>query len=271
MDRTVWNGTRFSGQYPPEVAARFEKIETTPDNLVLWFHHVPYTHRLRSGKTVIQHFYDEHYKGAATAQTFVTQWERLKGKIDSERYAEVLFRLVYQAGHSLVWRDSICNFYFAKCGIRDVHGRVGNYRHRIEAETMTLDGYVPYAVKPFEAGSNRTAIVTSSNSTTGTASTTLQFRDGVYNLAVNYYDQAIGRSHWEVYVNDRLIGKWEGNSEYVLGHAPSHYIDGQSAMRITFPNVTVRRGDKLKIVGHPDGDEPAPLDYVSLLPDGIID
>jgi alpha-glucuronidase len=72
MDRTVSNGTGFSGQYPAEVAAVYGNISTTPDNLLLWFHHVNYTHRLHSGETVIQHFYDAHYTGAETAQSFIT-------------------------------------------------------------------------------------------------------------------------------------------------------------------------------------------------------
>lgn len=58
---------------------------------------VPYTHRLKSGETVIQHFYNAHYAGAATAQTFVTQWSSLKGKVDSQRFEDVLFRQKYQA------------------------------------------------------------------------------------------------------------------------------------------------------------------------------
>lgn len=44
MDRTVWNGTGNAGQYQPEVAALFEKPETTDDNLKLWFHHVRVKH-----------------------------------------------------------------------------------------------------------------------------------------------------------------------------------------------------------------------------------
>jgi alpha-glucuronidase len=103
MDRTVENGTGNAGQYPPEIAQMYENVETTPDNLLLWFHHVPYTQRLKSGKTVIQHFYDAHYEGAATAQEFVRQWESLEGKVDVERYEAVLFEQKFQAGHSLVW------------------------------------------------------------------------------------------------------------------------------------------------------------------------
>lgn len=272
MDRTVWNGTGFAGQYPAEVAARYEKIETTPDNLLLWFHHVPYTHRLKSGKTVIQHFYDAHYDGSAVAQTFVPQWQSLKGHIDEERYEHMLFRLKFQAGHSLVWRDSINQFYFNKSGIPDEAGRVGNHPYRIEAEDMELDGYQSYSVSPFETASNFHCVVTSSNSTQGTASTTLsKIETGKYDLAVNYYDMAIGNSTWEAYLDDKLVGRWHGDFEYHVGRASSPYIDGQTATRITFKGVSITKGSKLKLVGKPDGKEPAPIDYVSILPEGIAD
>ncbi|KIX03462.1 uncharacterized protein Z518_07014 [Rhinocladiella mackenziei CBS 650.93] len=271
MDRTVSNGTGFSGQYPAEVAEIYESISTTPDNLLLWFHHVNYTHRLHSGKTVIQHFYDAHYAGAETAQTFVSQWETLRGKIDQQRYDEIHFRLVFQAAHSIVWRDAVNGFYYNLSGIPDSAGRVGHHPWRIEAESMALDGYETYTVSPFETASKTTAIVTSANSTTGTAMTTLAFPNGTYDLAVNYYDLIGGISRWEVSLNDRAVGSWVGNNEDTLGHAPSTYLDGHSATRITFRNVTVHKGDVLKIVGTPDGIEPAPLDYVSILPIGVVD
>ena len=271
MDRTVWNGTGFSGQYPTEIYNMYENVESTPDNLLLWFHHVNYTHRLHSGKTVIQHFYDAHYSGAETAQTFATQWETLQDKIDSERYNEVLFRLTYQAGHSIVWRDAINGFYSNLSGIPDDAHRVGNHPWRVEAESMMLDGYEAYLVHPFEMASNYTAIVTTTNTTTGTAMTKLEYPSGTYDVAVNYYDLIGGESHWEIYLNDCSLGQWIGNNEDTLGHAPSIYLDGHSATRITFRGVEIEKGDMLKIVGTPNGIEPAPLDYVAILPPGVVD
>jgi alpha-glucuronidase len=271
MDRTVWNGTGFAGQYPDEVYEKYENIETTPDNLLLWFHHVPYTHVLKSNKTVIQHFYDAHYRGSAVAQTFVPLWESIRNKVDEERYEHVLYRLIYQAGHSIVWRDSVTNFYLNKSGIPDEAGRVGNYKYRIEAEDMALDGYVRYLVDPFEAASGSWCIVTADNSTQGTASTKLDVETGTYNVAVNYYDQAHGNATWSLYLDDDMVGEWKGDHEYILGKAPSMYIDGQTATRMTFKNVKVKSGSELRIVGTPDGEEPAPVDYISILPEGIID
>ncbi|KAF2229567.1 glycoside hydrolase family 67 protein [Viridothelium virens] len=271
MDRTVSNGTGFSGQYPPEIYEMYENIETTPDNLLLWFHHVNYTQRLQSGQTVIQHFYDAHYSGADTAQTFVPLWESLEGKVDTERYNDVLFRQTYQAGHSIVWRDAINNYYYNLSGIPDEANRVGNHPYRVEAESMTLSGYEPYPVNPFEMASNFTAIITTSNNTAGTAMTTLQYPSGTYDLGVNYYDLIGGKSNWEIYLNNRTLGRWYGNNEDTLGHAPSTYLDGHSATRITFRDVQIQKGDMLKIVGMPNGIEPAPLDYVVVLPKGIVD
>ena len=78
MDRTVATGTGYIGQYPPEVASMYESLTTCPDQLLLFMHHVPYTYKLHSGKTVIQHIYDSHYEGAASAAKFVTDWQRLE-------------------------------------------------------------------------------------------------------------------------------------------------------------------------------------------------
>jgi alpha-glucuronidase len=68
MDRSAATGTGYAGQYPPMVAKRFESVATTPENLLLFFHHLPYTVRLRSGKTIVQYVYDAHYDGAAGAE-----------------------------------------------------------------------------------------------------------------------------------------------------------------------------------------------------------
>ena len=195
----------------------------------------------------------------------------LHGKIDTERYNDVLFRLNYQAGHSIVWRDAIVGYYSNLSAIPDDSGRVGHHPWRVEAESMTLNGYVAYAVSPFEMASNYTAIVTTTNTTTGTASTKLEFPSGTYDVAGNYYDLIGGRSHWEIYLNDGSLGQWIGNNEDTLGHAPSTYLDGHSATRVTFHGVKIENGDILKIVGTPDGIEPAPLDYVAMLPAGVID
>jgi alpha-glucuronidase len=123
MDRTMATGTGFIGQYPPEVQKLYESLAACPDQLLLFFHHVPYRYVLHSGKTVIQHIYDSHYEGAERAQEFVARWKTAAGRIDDERYRDILARLEYQAGEAVVWRDAICNWIFRLSGIADVRPR----------------------------------------------------------------------------------------------------------------------------------------------------
>lgn len=271
MDRTVLTGTGNAGQYPPEVAEIYNNIGTTPDELLLWFHHVPYTQKLKSGKTVIQHFYDAHYTGVATAQTFPTQWESLRGLIDDERFEHIALRLDYQAGHSIVWRDAVNSFYKAKSGIPDKANRVGNHPWRVEAEDMELSGYEIVSVTPSETASGGKAVITTSKDVPGIAKTTLSFPSGTYDIAVNYYDHLGGKSKYEIFLNKKSIGKWSGDLEDKLGHDFSEYLDGHSATRITFRGYKIEKGDILEIVGQPDSSELAPLDYISILPAGVVD
>src|SRR5579864_2067256 len=126
MDRTIATGTGFIGQYPPEVQKLYEPLADCPDNLLLFFHHVPYTHVLHSGKTVIQHVYDSHYEGADRASNFIEQWKALDGHVDEERYRDILARFQFQAGEAVKWRDTICTWIYRLSAIPDQKGRVGN-------------------------------------------------------------------------------------------------------------------------------------------------
>ncbi len=153
MDRTVATGTGFAGQYPPAVAKMYESAATTPDDLLVFFHHVPYTYKLHSGKTLIQYFYDSHYQGAAEAALLGKEWATLNGKIDPQLYEDERARLEYQAGHAIVWRDAIVQYFLKQSGIPDAKGRAGHYPGRLEAEDAQLSGYTTIDVKPWEDAS----------------------------------------------------------------------------------------------------------------------
>ena len=129
MDRTVATGTGYIGQYPTDIERLYESLGTCPDDLLLFFHHVPYTYVLHSGKTVIQHIYDAHFEGAERVGEFVSQWKALRGHIDEERYNAVLTLLQYQAGEAAVWRDTICQWVNHLSGIPDQKQRFGR-EHR---------------------------------------------------------------------------------------------------------------------------------------------
>jgi alpha-glucuronidase len=136
---------------------------------------------------------------------------------------------------------------------------------------MELDGYKIVEVKPVEMASRGKAIVTTSRDTPGAVKSVLEYPTGTYDVAVNCYDHLGCSSKYDIYINDKVIGVWKGDLEDKLQHDFSELLDGHSATRITFPGVKVEKGDLLKIVETPDGNEFAPLDYVSILPEGVID
>ena len=119
MDRTVATGTGYIGQYPPDVQKMYESLGACPDDLLLFFHHVPYAHILHSGKTVIQHVYDSHYEGAEKAHDFIAAWKELEGHVDDVRYRDILLRFEFQSEEAIKWRDSICDWIYRLSGIPD--------------------------------------------------------------------------------------------------------------------------------------------------------
>ncbi|KPV40918.1 alpha-glucuronidase family glycosyl hydrolase [Alicyclobacillus ferrooxydans] len=124
VDRTVQTGTGYTGQYHSPHSELFESLETCPEELLLFFHHVPYTHRLRSGETVIQYIYDTHFRGVEQAMSLIDKWKELENKLDDSQFEHVLERLHEQASHAKQWRDVINTYFYRKSGIADERGRV---------------------------------------------------------------------------------------------------------------------------------------------------
>lgn len=123
VDRTVQNGTGYAGRYYPENAERYNHMETCPEELLLFFHRVPYDYRLKSGKTLLQHIYDTHFEGVEQVERFKEQWIGLKGFMDTERYEHVLAMLEIQLTDAAEWRDVVNSYFFRKTGIPDEKGR----------------------------------------------------------------------------------------------------------------------------------------------------
>jgi alpha-glucuronidase len=258
MDRSVATGTGFVGQYPPELAKVYETEATTPDDLLLFFHHVPYTYKLHDGKTVIQYIYDSHYEGAAQAAQFVREWDTLRGKIDPELYSDVRARLVYQAGHALVWRDAVTQYFLELSGIPDAKGRAGHYPGRMEAEDARLSGYRVVDIVPWEDASRGKA-VTCQGRLSCTAEWTYKGEAGRYDMAVQYFDVQGGVATFVLTVNGKPVTAWSADAAL-----PSWRPNGDNSTRFTAHGVELKPGDVVRVEGTPDRSDPAALDYVEV-------
>jgi alpha-glucuronidase len=300
-DRTVATGSGFTGQYPPQIAKLYENPATTPDNLLLFFHHVPYTWRLypktvrtmvdgrpeyrtEPSKTVIQYIYDSHYAGAAQAAQFVEDWATLEGRIDPDLYKDVHARLVYQAGHATVWRDAVVQYFLKLSGIPDAQGRAGHYPGRLEAEDARLTGYKVIDVNPWEDASAGKAVTCGADAKgTGfspyiqpaqatrasapegmppcAAEWTWSGSPGRYSIAVQYFDLQGGSAKFTLSINNHPIATWLADASL-----PSIRPNGDNSTRRTIPGVTLNPGDTIRIEGAPDGADPAALDYIEITP-----
>jgi alpha-glucuronidase len=292
-DRSVATGSGYAAQYPPQVAARYESAATTPDELLLFFHHVPYTYKLHSGKTVIQHIYDSHYNGAAEAANLVDEWSTLRPGIDPQLYEDVRARLEYQAGHAIVWRDAIVQYFLKLSGIPDEKDRAGHFPGRLEAEDAHLTGYKIIDVTPWEDASRGKAVSCLNKATLPqegkdlkghdfsraengskedralapkgaspcTAEWTYTGAPGSYNIAVQYFDLQDGVAHFTIKINSQITTTWDADATL-----PSKRPNGDNSTRHTIPNITLRTGDVIQIEGVPDGQDPAALDYIEVAP-----
>lgn len=122
-DRTRATGTGYVDQYSKLHSDEYEKLDTCPDELLLFFHHVPYTHKLHSGKTVIQHIYDTHFDGVEKVKRYQAAWRELKAVLDTESYENVKERLELQLTNAIDWRDQVNTYFYRKSGIADERGR----------------------------------------------------------------------------------------------------------------------------------------------------
>jgi alpha-glucuronidase len=257
----VATGTGFVGQYHPAVSKVYESTASCPDALLLFMHHVPYTHRLHSGKTVIQYIYDSHYAGAAAVDGYLKDWNALKGRVDDERFVAVNEQLTYQAGQAVVWRDAVSRWFHRASGIADTAGRVDHYPARLEAEAASLTGYKAAKVTPWEAASGDGAVECAS----GTCSAAFNYAGvaGRHDLVVQYFDVNTGAARFRVKVGDRVIGEWTASDRL-----PTRRLDGSSSTRQIFRGVSLQRGDTIVVEGTADAGETAALDYIETLPAG---
>lgn len=122
VDRTK-NGTGYTAQYHKPNEELYESVETCPEELLLFFHRIPYTYRLKSGKTLIQHIYDSHFEGVENVEEMIRLWETLKGELEEVPFHRVLLRLQEQLEHAKEWRDVICSYFYRKTAMEDEKGR----------------------------------------------------------------------------------------------------------------------------------------------------
>ena len=105
-------GTNATSQYRKEIADRYDNIETCPEDLLLWFHRVPWTYRMKDGSTLWESLQFEYQLGVIMVETMQATWHnKMRHYVDEQRWREVDERLTDQLQNAREWRD-VCLGYF---------------------------------------------------------------------------------------------------------------------------------------------------------------
>jgi alpha-glucuronidase len=122
VDRTT-RGTGYVSQYHPDIAALYNDPASTPEDLLLFFHRLPFDYIMPDGDTLLQHLYDSHFGGVAAVMALIELWKEEAFLLPEPIYDEVLRRIELQLENARSWRDVFNTFLFRLTGIPDARGR----------------------------------------------------------------------------------------------------------------------------------------------------
>lgn len=105
------SGSNAVAQYPAQLAKKLDDINTCHEEFILWFHHVPWDFKMKSGATLWQELCNRYQSGVESVETMQRQWTAAKPYIDPELWNDVNERLMTQARDANWWREG-CLLYF---------------------------------------------------------------------------------------------------------------------------------------------------------------
>lgn len=108
---TQSTGSGNTQQYPEPYRSMYNDMDKCPEELLLWFHHVPWQYNMKNGKTLWVNLCNNYDQGVREAQSFVKTWKKQKKYVDPKIYQEQLWRFERQAKDAQWWRDA-CVLYF---------------------------------------------------------------------------------------------------------------------------------------------------------------
>ena len=110
FDRTM-NGSGAVAQYHEPLKSLYNDVATCPENLILWFHHLPWDYKMKSGRTLWDELCLTFQSGINDARSFVDIWNSVEQCVDHQRFADVKVRLERQAKDAIWWRDATIQYF----------------------------------------------------------------------------------------------------------------------------------------------------------------
>lgn len=142
FDRTR-SGSGNVDQYHEPLASIYNDLSTCPEDLILWFHHVPWTHAMSSGRTLWEEICHRYDRGVKTVQEYQALWEEMKPYVDLARWEAVKAKLEIQESDARWWRDA-CVQYFGTFSAMPIPDDVAQPEMTIEEVKNKLAIFAAY-------------------------------------------------------------------------------------------------------------------------------
>lgn len=110
FDRTH-TGSDATSQYREPYCSIYDDINTCPERYLLWFHHVPWTYRVKSGNTLWEELQARYARGVKEVEDFIDIWHQVKPAIDEQRWKEVDERMQHQLENAKEWQKTCLNYF----------------------------------------------------------------------------------------------------------------------------------------------------------------
>ncbi|MCE5332882.1 MAG: alpha-glucuronidase [Bacteroidales bacterium] len=110
FDRTTKGSDAVSQYYTP-LKEQFNDPALCPDKYLLWFHHLSWDYKMKSGKTLWDEMCYTYDEGVKEVREYQKIWDKAENLIDAQRFAEVQSKLRIQARDAVWWKDA-CLLYF---------------------------------------------------------------------------------------------------------------------------------------------------------------
>ncbi len=142
FDRTT-KGSDAVSQYHEPLTSEFNTVDTCPEKYLLWFHHLPWEYKMKSGHTLWDELCYQYDKGVHQVREFQMIWDKAHPWVDSTRFMQVQRKLREEEMNAVLWKDA-CLLYFQQFSHMpipyDLERPVNNLDDIIKTDTRRGDG-----------------------------------------------------------------------------------------------------------------------------------
>ena len=118
FDRTR-KGSDAVSQYHEPLASKFNNLKTCPENLLLWFHHLPWDYEMKNGNSLWDALCRHYQRGVNQVREFQRIWDKAGLFVDSTKFTEVQAKMREECANAILWKDA-CQLYFQQYSKRPI-------------------------------------------------------------------------------------------------------------------------------------------------------